>query len=64
MVPDLAERARVPEEVSAEAARVGEWEDADSVWVKNVCAPIVVIEQRTKEVPPVIRSNAPSAEPP
>ena len=64
MVPDLTEEARVPAEVSAEEADMVEWEDAASVRVENASAQIVAIEQLTKEVPLVIRCNAPSVEHP
>ena len=64
MVQGLPEEARVRVEVLAEEVDVAGWGDVASAWVENVSAQIVVIEQLTKEVPPVIRSNAPSVEHP
>jgi hypothetical protein len=48
-------KARVAEEASDEAvAKVG-WAAKASVWAENAYAPIVAIEQLTKEARPVTR---------
>jgi hypothetical protein len=55
MVQDLEGEARELEEVSDEAAAVAGWAAKVSVWVENAYAPIVGIEQLTKEARPAMK---------
>ena len=60
MAQGPAEEAREPVEARDEEVDAAGWADAASMWMENASAQIAVIEQLTKEVSPVPRSNAPS----